>query len=140
MDTIKTNDAVTEEVDHITNQLIYYNSTKLHFETEPPFLHINKCIKEGNEIVGGILSNLYWNILYIEILWVKEEYRNKGYATALLDSVENSARALNCKISHLDTFDFQAKDLYEKRGYKVFGVFEDCPEGHKRYYMSKKLV
>jgi hypothetical protein len=38
---------------------------------------------------------------------------------------------------HLDTFDFQAKDFYVKHGYEVFGVLEDCPEGHVRYFMKK---
>lgn len=140
MDTIQIYDAVKEEIDHIAYQLIYYNSTKVHFKKEPPFLHINRCIRDGNEVIGGILSEVYWNVLYVEILWVKEGYRNKGYATALLTDVENTAQEMNCKVSHLDTFDFQAKDLYEKLGYTVFGILEDCPEGHNRYYMSKKLV
>lgn len=140
MDKNQIHDAEKEETDHIVQQLIYYNSTKVHFEKEPPFLHINRCIKEGNEVIGGILSEMYWNILYIDILWVKEEYRHKGYATALLTDAENTAKEMNCKLSHLYTYDFQAKDLYEKLGYKVFGILEDCPEGHSRYYMSKKLI
>lgn len=140
MDKIQIQDAVKEEIDHIVNQLIYYNSTKVHFKKEPPFLHINRCIREGNEVIGGILSEVYWNILNIDILWVKKEYRNKGYATALLTDLENAAKEMNCKISRLFTYDFQAKDLYEKRGYTVFGILEDCPEGHNCYYMSKKLV
>ncbi|MHB1153783.1 MAG: GNAT family N-acetyltransferase [Eubacteriales bacterium] len=140
MDTVQIHDAVNEEIGHIENQLFYYNSTKVHFDKEPPFLHINRCIKDGNEVVGGILTKIYWNILYVDILWVKDEYRHKGYATALLTDVENTAKEMNCKISHLETFEFQAKGLYEKFGYTVFGVLEDCPEGHIRYSMSKKLV
>lgn len=140
MDKAKIYDAANEEIEHINYQLISYNSTKVYFEKEPSFLHINRCIKNGNEVIGGILTDVYWNILYIDILWVKEEYRNKGYATALLADVENKAKEMNCKISHLYTYDFQAKGLYEKLGYGVFGILEDCPEGHNRYYMSKKLV
>ena len=34
---------------------------------------------------------------------------------------------------------FQAKDFYIKHGYEVFGVLDDCPKGHKRYYMKKVL-
>lgn len=139
MDKVQIYDAMKEDSNHIVHQLIYFNSTKLPLENESPFLHINRCIKNGDEIIGGILSEVYWNILNIDVLWVKEEYRNKGYGTALLADVENAAKRMNCKISHLDTFDFQAKDLYEKLGYQVFGVLEDCPEGHSRYYMSKKL-
>ena len=140
MDAIQILDAVKEETDYILHQLILYNSTKVYFEKEPSFMHLNRCIKDGNEVVGGILSEIYWNILCVDILWVKEGYRNRGYATALLTDAENAAKEMNCKISHLDTFDFQAKGFYEKLGYTVFGVLEDCPEGHNRYYMSKKLV
>lgn len=43
------------------------------------------------------------------------------------------------KLVHLDTFDFQAKDFYLKNGYEVFGVLEDCPKGHKRYYLKKNI-
>jgi len=72
-------------------------------------------------------------------LWVKDDYRHRGYASALIDDVERKASEMNCRMAHLDTFDFQAKELYEKLGYTVFGVLEDCPAGHSRYYMSKKL-
>lgn len=140
MDIMQIHDVNKEEIEHITNQLIRYNSTKVQFEKEPPFLHINRCIKDGDTIVGGILSELFWNVLYIDILWIKEEYRGRGYATALLTDAENTAKETGCKLSHLYTYDFQAKDFYEKCGYTVFGVLEDCPEGHMRYHMSKKLL
>ena len=32
-----------------------------------------------------------------------------------------------------------AKEFYEKQGYELFGVLEDCPKGHCRYYFTKKL-
>lgn len=140
MNKIQIYDATKEEKDHITYQLIQFNHTKLPSMQEQPFLHISRCIRNGNEVVGGILAEIYWNILFIEVLWVNEEYRNMGYASALVDDAENTAKEMNCKNSHLDTYDFQAKGLYEKLGYTVFGVLEDCPEGHNRYYMSKKLV
>jgi hypothetical protein len=40
-------------------------------------------------------------------------------------------------MSHLDTFDWQAKEFYEHLGYEVFGILENCPRGHNRYYMKK---
>jgi len=141
MSKIQIHDAQKEEASYIVQQLIQYNDTKVTNKQEPPFLHINRCIKDGDELIGGIITQLYWNVLQVDVLWVKEEHRNKGYASALLADVENTANEkYDCKLSHLDTFDFQAKALYEKLGYAVFGVLEDCPEGHKRYYMKKKLV
>jgi len=41
----------------------------------------------------------------------KDEYRNKGYAKVLVNSVESEATKMGCRMSHLDTFDFQAKEL-----------------------------
>ena len=140
MSTMQITDATKAEQDYIDYNLILFNHTQVSFEKEPPFLSVNRCIKEGEEVIGGILTQIYWNVLYIDILWVKEEFRNKGYASALVKDAESIAIKMGCRMSHLDTFDFQAKGLYEKLGYTVFGVLEDCPEGHKQYYMSKKLV
>jgi len=140
VETTKIYDATREEQDFISSCLVRFNNSKVPFTQKPLTKYINKCIKAGDEVIGGILSEVYcWNILGIDVLWVKDEHRNKGYAKVLVNYVEDEARKMGCKISHLDTFDFQAKELYEKLGYTVFGVLEDCPEGHNRYYMSKKL-
>ena len=57
----------------------------------------------------------------------------------MLAKVEKIAKKYSANLVHLDTFDFQAKDFYLKHGYEVFGVLEDCPKCHKRYYMKKVL-
>lgn len=140
MDAIQIFEATQEEADHIHHQLVKFNGTKIPYNPQQPHLQINRCIKDGDNVVGGILAEIFWGVLSIDILWVEESSRNKGYASALIKDVENIAKENNCKISLLDTFDFQARGFYEKLGYIVFGVLEDCPEGHKRYYMAKKLV
>ena len=132
-------DVAKEDKAHIFKQLDDYNNSQVPF-TQPHDIPIQKCIKDGGEVVAGILADIYcWNILHISILWVKEECRGKGYATALINYAEERAIEVGCKLAHLDTFDFQARGLYEKLGYTVFGTLEDCPEGHYQYYMSKKL-
>jgi len=80
-----------------------------------------------------------WNIIYIDVLWVDQKYRKCGFGTRLLNEIEKIALEENCFLIHLDTFDFQAKDFYQKHGYEVFGVLDDCPESHCRYYLKKKL-
>jgi len=32
-----------------------------------------------------------------------------------------------------------SKDFYLKHGYEIFGVLDNCPKGHKRYYLKKTL-
>jgi len=87
---------------------------------------LNKTIKDkqGN-IIGGLKCYLYgWKCLYIELFWVKEEYRKKGCGSQLLREVERAAKEQGCYLAHVDTFDFQGKGFYEKHGYEVFGVLE----------------
>ena len=92
------------------------------------------------KLMGGIQAMMVnWGILQVDLLFVFEEYRKWGIGAQLLHYVEDMARKSGCYMSHLDTFDFQAKDFYLKHGYKVFGVLENAPRGHQRYYLSKEL-
>jgi ribosomal protein S18 acetylase RimI-like enzyme len=130
-----------EEAGIVDRGIVEYNATKVSYTQEPAFIPINKVIKAQNgEIVAGINTMLYcWNCLYIDVLWVKEEFRKDGVGSHLLKEVEKIAKDKGCSLIHLDTFDFQAKGFYEKHGYEVFGVLEDCPIEHKRYYLKKNI-
>lgn len=125
----------------VDDGIVEYNLSKVPFTQQNAFEPINRVIKdESGEVVAGINSMLYcWNCLYIDVLWVKEEFRKYGYGSALISEVESIAKEKGCNLVHLDTFDFQAKDFYIKHGYTVFGVLEDCPTDHKRYYMKKSI-
>ena len=91
-------------------------------------------------LLGGIQAyRVNWGICHIELLYIHEDYRYQGIASSLLKHVENIARDNHCYLSHLDTFDFQAKDFYLKQNYQIFGILENAPKGHNRYYMKKDL-
>ena len=91
------------------------------------------------EIVGGVIAAIHWDWLYIDLLWIKEELRGQGYGQRLLKLAEDEARELGARNAYLDTFSFQAPDFYKKYGYQVFGMLQDFPPGHQRYYMTKEL-
>lgn len=130
-----------KEADLIVDRIVEYNLSKVHGKQEVPLLSINRVIEDTNgEIIAGILSKMYcWNCIYIDALWVKEEYRKDKLGTKLLKEIEKIAKEKDCHLIHLDTFDFQAKDFYIKHGYEIFGVLEQCPENHKRYFMKKSI-
>ena len=128
------------DVEHIGNELLSFNRSKVPFTQEIPFMKMNYKIEENGKIIAGIISVLYtWSCLFIDLLFVDEKYRNKGYGKALLKKAEYEALKHRCHLIHLDTFDFQAKEFYIKMGFEVFGILDDCPKGHKRYYMKKTL-
>lgn len=129
-----------KEVEIINDKIDDYNGSQVPFIQEK-YIQLNFCIKDKNEnVLAGINALLYgWKILYIEVLFIDENHRLKGLGSQLLKHVECEAKKLGGRLVHLDTFSFQAKDFYLKHGYEVFGILDDCPEEHKRYYMKKVL-
>lgn len=132
---------INDDAEYICDKLVEYNLGQVPKTQKLDFININKkVVDKNNKIIAGCLAKMYcWNVIYIDILWVDEKYRKCGLGTRLLNEIEKIAIEENCSLIHLDTFDFQAKDFYTKQGYEVFGVLEDCPVNHCRYYLKKKL-
>lgn len=131
----------SKDMEILCDNLVAFNLSKVLKTQEDEFVNIVKKIvdDEGN-IIAGCYAKMYcWNVIYIDILWVSEKYRKNGFGTRLLHKIEQIAVEEKCSLIHLDTFDFQAKDFYVHHGYEVFGVLEDCPKGHCRYYLKKRL-
>ena len=93
----------------------------------------------SGRVVGGLVGLTGWNWLHLDLLWVDDAYRGTGVGTGILRAAELEAAARGVRHVDLDTFDFQAKPFYERQGYSVFGILEDYPPGHTRYFMRKDL-
>jgi len=120
--------------------IINFNKSQIPYTQSPNNIWFDMCIKDGDELVAGISSkSSCWKIFYLVDLWVKEEYRNKGYATALIHDVEKQAKDFGCEIAILETFNPAMRQLCEKLGYEVYGTLENYPQGHTRYYMTKRF-
>lgn len=91
------------------------------------------------EVAGGVIAELHWGWLYIDLMWVREDLRGRGYGRELLSFAEEEALNRGAKHAYTDTFSFQAPDFYKKFGYQVVGELQDFPVGHQRYYLMKKL-
>jgi GNAT superfamily N-acetyltransferase len=91
------------------------------------------------EIVGGLVGKTHWGWLFISHLWVLDALRGQGYGRQLMLKAEQTAKERGCDRSYLDTFSFQALGFYERLGYGIFGVLEDFPPGHKRYFLQKQI-
>ena len=92
---------------------------------------------EDGQVCGGVLAEVYWEWLYIDLLWVDEDLRRNGYGKSLMAKIEEEARQLGAKNAYLDTFNFQAPEFYEHLGYQSFGELGDFPDGKKRFFMKK---
>lgn len=136
----KISEISAEQFTLIDNKIDQFNATQLSFTGLTQFYKNYVIQDEEDNIIAGVNGCFYLReCLYISILFVNEDKRGQGLGSFLLKFIEQEAKAMNIRLIHLDTFDFQAKDFYLKYGYEIFGVLDDCPQGHKRYYMKKKL-
>ena len=94
---------------------------------------------DAGNVMGGILANTFLYCLYIDVLWIDESIRGKGYGRDLMLEVERMAKEGGCTFAHTTTFSFQAPDFYQRMGYQIFGVIDDYPGEIKQFFLKKKL-
>ena len=126
-----------EEVAVVRAGLAAYNREHAGDDDYQPFaLFVRDA---AGATLGGLLGATYWGWLVVEILWIAEHVRGRGWGRQMLRAAERIAIERGCHAAHLDTMSFQARSFYEQYGYTVFGVLEDLPRGHQRYFMRKEL-
>ncbi len=131
-------DAPETDTGFVRQGLRDYNNQFIH---DAGFQPLNLFLRrEDGSIAGGLLGDIYWGWLHINILWIDESLRRQGYGERLIKLAEEEALKNGCLAVHLDTMSFQAKPFYEKLGYSVFGVLDDLPIGHQRIFLFKKLI
>lgn len=127
----------SDEVQAIEQGLLDYNR---QFVAVDGYQRLAIILRDENQaLVGGLLGDVYWNWLHISVLWLDESVRKQGYGSQMLKMAEKEAARLGCHSINLDTMSFQALAFYQKHGYTIFGVLEDHPIGHTRYFLKKKL-
>jgi ribosomal protein S18 acetylase RimI-like enzyme len=90
-------------------------------------------------VIAGLTGDVFWNALYVHLLWVDAEYRQQGYGSRLLVRAEAIAIEASCEFVYLSTFEFQAPGFYSKQGYSVIGELRGVPRGSRRQWFCKRV-
>jgi GNAT superfamily N-acetyltransferase len=117
-----------------------YNMEQTNGEYNNPKEWLSLVLKdnEGN-IIGGILtSTLFW-AQYLEVLWVDERYRGRGYGRDLIEAAERLAKKNGCVASQTYTFSWQGGDFYQAVGYKLIATYDGYVDGITELILSKRL-
>ncbi|KJC60471.1 GCN5 family acetyltransferase [Bradyrhizobium sp. LTSPM299] len=96
-------------------------------------------LHEGNEIVGGIIGELWTAVLFIQYFWMDQKFRKKGLGGKLIKAIEDEARRFGAVRAYVDTMSFQAPGFYRANGYEEFGSIEGYPGGVTRHWLTKSL-
>ena len=94
----------------------------------------------NEEILGGVLGEIWGQWLFVSHVWLAAPLRRGGYGGKLLAMAERYALEKGCHNAWLTTASFQARPFYEKFGYELFATLDEFPPGHKLYFLKKRLV
>ncbi|HEX8556334.1 MAG TPA: GNAT family N-acetyltransferase [Sphingomonas sp.] len=95
---------------------------------------------DGGATIGGLWGHTVFGWLHIELLFVPPAMRGASTGSAIMDRAEETAAARGCIGAWLDTYDFQARGFYEKRGYRLVGTIRDCPPGGAHHFLYKRFA
>jgi N-acetylglutamate synthase-like GNAT family acetyltransferase len=110
---------------------------KLNYSSEK--VDVQYVVLTDGQFIGGIYGNIQYDFLFINILFVDEDYRGLSIATKLMELIEEEANRRDVYNIYITTFEFQALDFYKKHGYKIVMIIDDYPVGYKEYTVYKKL-
>jgi GNAT superfamily N-acetyltransferase len=123
----------------IVEPLVAFNNSRIGRSEVYCPLVILLSDPESDEIVGGLHGSTLFSYLHVDLLFVPDSMRGTGMGRKLMMQAEAEAVRRGCHGASLDTFSFQARGFYERLGYSVFGILDDCPPGHSRFYLTKRL-
>ena len=95
---------------------------------------------ERADIVGGLYGWTWSGTCEIRYLWVREDFRKRGFGKALMEAAEREAIARGCNQIVLDTHSFQAPLFYKRLGFEIIASHADYPRGHYKHYLRKQLI
>lgn len=126
-----------EQSEEINEALSVYNTEHITYRKEG-----SVCIgitEEGQLIAGLNAYVTCYKIIYLDTLFVKEEYRRKGLAKQLITELEYRAKELGMNLIRVDTFDWQGKELYLAMGFETVGHYRCEEDGFEEYFFIKKI-
>ena len=136
--TLTVTDVALEETRKaIVAPLVAYNQSQAGPSQNRPIVVV---VKDNTDaIAGGLWGHTGYGWLFTQLLVVPSSLRGRGVGTQIMQLAEQEAIARGCQNAWLDTFEFQAREFYERIGYECFAELPNFPTGFSRYFMKKRL-
>jgi ribosomal protein S18 acetylase RimI-like enzyme len=95
---------------------------------------------EAGRTVGVAAGYSWAGTSELELMWIDQAYRGRGYARQLLNAFVAEAACRGVRRIWVSSHDFQAPGLYEKAGFERMAEFAEWPEGHSNVILCKTVA
>jgi GNAT superfamily N-acetyltransferase len=92
----------------------------------------------SGEVVGGAIGRTWGRCCEVRQVWVAEAHRGEGIGSRLMRAIETRAAERGCSTFYLETWTFQARAFYERRGYDVRLAIEGYAPGVAKFVMVRE--
>jgi GNAT superfamily N-acetyltransferase len=89
-------------------------------------------------VVAGAVGRTWGACCELRQLWVAPAHRRRGLGSLLVRRFEERAASRGCRTFYLETFSFQAPDLYRLLGYEPRLVLHGFGGGIVKYLMVRE--
>lgn len=120
----------------LENKVCEFNKSHHIFDVTASF---DMVAIQDNRVIGGIQSDVYHDMLYVNRIAVLPEHRGHKMGSMLMHEAIQYAIKHKLKYIMLGTSDFQARGFYEKLGFKVVFQRKDHPRGYHSYTLIKYI-
>ena len=120
----------------VLDGLVRYNNEKMG---KQKYKRLAVSLRQKNDIVGGIVGEVWITVLFIQFFWLDRGLRGKGFGAKLIKKIEDEARRFGATRAYVDTMSFQAPGFYRSCGYEEFGSIEGYPDNVTRHWFTKSL-
>ncbi|ATD31582.1 GNAT family N-acetyltransferase [Macrococcoides bohemicum] len=128
-----------EKSDQEINEIIHRKIKEFNKPNWGEWEDFNYHIKDGSNVIAGIVAESRHQTVEIEFLYVDDKYRKQGLGKQLLDYLETVAKRQGMTSILVNTYSFQAPDFYLKMGYELLFKVEKAFGNIDQYYYRKKI-
>lgn len=118
------------------------NSFLINFNVKIDKLEENKkyIIFDFNKEIGILSYSIYYDRIELDYIYVNEKYRNKGYASKLMDYLLKKAESFNNITLEVNEKNESAINLYKKYGFDIAAKRNKYYGNDDAYLMIRKMI
>lgn len=126
-----------EQENEIRYYLDEYNSKHITYRLDG-MLRIG--LEADGKLIAGLIAYMsVYKIMYVDTVFVDENYRRQGYGRKLVQEMERQAKELGVNTIRLDTFNWQGTEFYKSLGYEAVGHYANVEDGFEETFFVKRI-